>query len=85
MHACMYVCMYVCLYMYVYILTHHEPVSEREREAASVRMREQSERFDLQLQAQRVRMAEDMAKVLSLLYSHIGARASGDSSSFCCL
>jgi len=32
---------------------------EREREAASLRMREQSERFDQQLQAQRVRMAED--------------------------
>ena len=78
-----YIC--TCVFGYVYILTHHEPVSEREREAASVRMREQSERFDLQLQAQRVRMAEDMAKVLSLLYSHIGARASGDSSSFCCL
>ena len=35
---------------------------EREREASSVRLREQNDRFDQQLQAQRVRLADDMAQ-----------------------
>ena len=39
-----------------------ERAIERERELGSVRMRECSERFDQQLQAQRIRLAQDMAQ-----------------------
>jgi len=44
------------------LLLERERAVEREREMASVRLREQSERFDQQLQAQRVRLADDMAQ-----------------------
>ena len=49
-----------------HMLQERDRAVEREREAASVRLREQSERLDQQLQAQRVRMVEDMAQVLVL-------------------
>jgi hypothetical protein len=44
------------------MLLERDRAVEREREAASLRMREQSERFDQQLQAQRIRLADDMAQ-----------------------
>lgn len=44
------------------MMAERERAVERERELASVRMRECSERFDQQLQAQRVRLAQDMSQ-----------------------
>jgi len=44
------------------MLLERDRAVEREREAASLRLREQSERFDQQLQAQRIRLTEDMAQ-----------------------
>jgi hypothetical protein len=44
------------------MLVERDRAVEREREAASQRLREQAERFDQQLQAQRVRLTDDMAQ-----------------------
>jgi len=51
------------------MLQERDRAVEREREAASLRLREQSERFDQQLLAQRARLTEDMAQVSSSFVS----------------
>jgi len=65
------------------MLQERDRAVEREREAASLRLREQSERFDQQLLAQRARLTEDMAQVSSSPFSQPHLRPRAHTGSVC--